>query len=176
MLLDVASSTAPHLVIGLGKDGSAYVVDRDKPGGVGGELVSRHVASDEIINAAAAYTTSKGAYVAFRGTGSACPGAAGDLVALRITPSSIETAWCARENGRGSPIVTTAGGASAVVWAAGAEGDQRLHGFDGDTGSVVFGGGAASEQMSGLRRFMTPIVAKGRIYLGADDRVYAFAP
>ncbi len=61
-----------------------------------------------------------------------------------------------------------------IVWGIGSEGDQRLHGFDGDTGAPVFSGGGANELMAGTRRFNTGIAARGRIYVANDSRVYAF--
>ena len=61
-----------------------------------------------------------------------------------------------------------------VVWGIGSEGDHRLHGFDGDTGAVVFSGGSANELMAGTRRFNTAIAANGRIYVANDNKVYAF--
>jgi hypothetical protein len=62
-----------------------------------------------------------------------------------------------------------------VVWGIGSEDDQRLHGFDGDTGTNVFTGGGANELMAGTRRFNTGIVARGRIYVANDNKVYAFS-
>src|SRR5208282_6455343 len=59
-------------------------------------------------------------------------------------------------------------------WGIGSENTQRLYGFNGDTGAVVFGGGGANELMANTRRFNTGIVARGRIYLANDNRVYAF--
>ena len=53
-------------------------------------------------------------------------------------------------------------------------GDQRLHGYSGDTGAVVYGGGGANELMTGVHRFNTGIAARGRIYFAADNKVYAF--
>jgi hypothetical protein len=61
-----------------------------------------------------------------------------------------------------------------IVWGIGAEGDQRLHGFDGDTGTNVFTGGGTSELMAGTRKFNTAIATHGRIYVPADNKVYAF--
>ena len=79
------------------------------------------------------------------------------------------------ENGRGSPFVTSTDGTNnAIVWGIGSEGDQRLHGFNGDTGAVVFNGGGANELMAGTRRFNTAIAARGRIYVANDNKVYAF--
>ena len=54
------------------------------------------------------------------------------------------------------------------------EGDQRLHGYDGDTGAVIYAGGGANELMTGTRQWNTGMVARGQIYFGADNKVYAF--
>src|SRR5438046_9987422 len=53
-------------------------------------------------------------------------------------------------------------------------GDQRLYAYDGDTGAVVYAGGGANELMAGTRQWNTGMVARGRIYFGADNKVYAF--
>jgi hypothetical protein len=187
VVLDVPGATPSHLVVALGKNGVAYVLDRQALGGVGtgdgmtGEGVqSQQVASGPIINAAAAYTAVSGTYVVFNttGTGIGCPGTPGDLVALRIgaaAPPTITVAWCANNLGSGSPMVTTTDGTSEpVVWSIGAESSNRLHAFHGETGAVLFAGGGPAEQMSGVRRFQTPIVVDGRIFVAADDDLYAF--
>ncbi len=62
------------------------------------------------------------------------------------------------------------------MWTVGAEGDNRLRGFDGETGKPVFTGGGPGDQMSLVRRFQTPIVAKGRIVVAADDQLVVFTP
>ena len=55
-------------------------------------------------------------------------------------------------------------------------GDQRLHGYDGDTGAVVYDGGGPNELMAGTHYYSTTgIVARGRIYVAGDNKVYAFA-
>jgi hypothetical protein len=168
-------------VVALGKNGKGYLLDPNNLGGQSaGGLFSATVTTDEIITAAAAYTTPQGSYVVFKGRGTNCPGASiGDLVAIKVSssPPSFITAWCATQNGAGAPIVTTTdGSANTIVWSVGAEGDNRLRGFDGDTGQVVFAGGGPSEAMGNVRRFQTPIVAKGRIFVAADNRIYAFRP
>ena len=71
-------------------------------------------------------------------------------------------------------MTTTDGHAEAIVWGVGAESSNRLMGFDGDTGQVLFGGGGAAENMSNVRRFSSPIAAKGRIFVASDTAVYAF--
>jgi outer membrane protein assembly factor BamB len=179
--VEVANSTPARLLLALGKDGVAYLVDEARMGGIGRALVQARVADDAIITAAATYTTPRGTYVAFKGRAAGCAAARrGSLTAIRIAPGApptISVAWCADQHGLGSPIVTTSDGRSdAVVWSVGAEGDNRLRGFDGDTGRVVFDGGGAVEAMSHVRRYQTPIVAKGRIFVAGDDELYAFRP
>jgi hypothetical protein len=178
VLLDVPGATPSALLAGLGKDGKLYLVNRANLGGIGGQVAVARVASNEIINAAAAYTTAQGSYLVFKGTGIACPaGQSGDLTAVRVTASSppqVAVAWCASQEGLGSPMVTsTDGSAQVVVWGLGAEGDGRLHGFDGDTGQVVFAGGGAGDALGQSRRYHTPILAKGRIFLAVDGAVRA---
>src|SRR5207237_64556 len=78
----------------------------------------------------------------------------GDLVAVSVQPSSVHTAWCARQNGLGSPMTTSPDGSTEfIVWSVGAEQDNRLHGFDGLTGAVVFDGGTAGDALGTVRRF-----------------------
>jgi hypothetical protein len=62
-----------------------------------------------------------------------------------------------------------------MVWIVGAEGDNRLHGFKGDTGEPIFTGGSSGDAMTGLRHFETLIAADGRLFVGADGRIYAFS-
>lgn len=47
---------------------------------------------------------------------------------------------------------------------------------DGDTGLPTFDGGGRGDQMPLVRRFQTPIVAKGRIVVAADDQLVVFTP
>ncbi len=133
-------------------------------------LAQAAVAGSPIIQAAATYRTAKGTYVVFADSG--------NLNALRIgpgNPPTITNVWTALENGTGSPFVTSTDGSNnVVVWGIGSEDDQRLHGFDGDTGANVFTGGGSNELMTGTRRYNTAIVARGRIYVANDNRVYAF--
>src|SRR5262249_11722283 len=139
--------------------------------GISAPLASASVAGGPIIQAAASYRTSMGTYVVLRATSST-------VSAFRITatdPPTIVNAWSVTPNGRGSPFVTSTDGTNnAIVWVVGAEGDQRLHGYNGDTGAVIFGGGGTNELMAGTRRFNTGIAARGRIYYAADNKVYSF--
>jgi len=173
ILVDVPGATPSALVVALGKDGNAYVLNRGNLGGVSAPLATSHVGTQSIIQAAATYRTATGTYVVFRPT-------TGTLTAFRITatnPPTIATGWTASSSGRGSPFVTSTDGTNnVIVWAVGSSGDQRLHGHNGDTGAVVFNGGGANELMTGTRGYNTAAVAaRGRIYVANDNKVFAFS-
>ncbi|HEV3098464.1 MAG TPA: hypothetical protein VGY75_01980 [Candidatus Udaeobacter sp.] len=180
LLVDVPGAIPSHLVVAMGKDGNAYLVNRDDLGGITAPIASSHFVDGFIIQAAATYRTKQSTYVAFCVSRST-------LSAFRITatsPPAIATGWSAtRSNGGcGSPFVTSTDGANnTIVWVVGTEdhgnpGDQRLHGYDGDTGTIVYGGGGPNELMAGTHFYSTTgIAARGRIYVAGDNKVYAFA-
>lgn len=171
----VGGGTAAWL-LALGKPGYAYLLDRNNLGGVDGALITQQVATSHIDTAGAVYQMSGGVYVAIRAVGSSCPTPVANvaLTVLAITAQpapAIRTAWCASLASTGVPTVTTSDGvADPIVWMAGSEGDMLLHAFRGDTGQVLFAGAP----MTQLRRFVTPIAAEGRLYVAADQRVFAF--
>jgi outer membrane protein assembly factor BamB len=180
LLLNLPGATPSELVLALGKDGNAYLLNRRNLGGITSSVAPTKVSSEQIRTAPASFPAGNEIYVAFQGAGVNCPGGTrGDLTALRISagsPPTLNVAWCATESGRGSPIVTTTDGKSnPIVWAVGAEGDNRLHGFRGDTGAVLFAGGGAAESMGIVRRFQTLIAVGDRLYVAGDQHIYAFA-
>ena len=183
LLVDVPGATPSHLVVALGKDRRMSVVNRDNLGGISAPVATSVVASSTILQAAVTYRTKQDTYVAFRANND------GNTVlsARRITatnPPTIASAWDVTRGsgGCGSPFVTSTDGINnMIVWVVGTEdhltgGDQRLHGYDGDTGAVIYDGGGPNELMSGTHYYSTTgIVARGRIYVAGDNKVYAFA-
>jgi hypothetical protein len=143
------------LLLALGKDRKAYILDRNDLGGIGGQLAAEIVSERSIITSPIAYPVGNDVFVAFQASGTHCPEQGRDrgITVLRISsgsPPTINTAWCASLSGRGSPIATTTDGHSnPIVGILGAEGDNRLHAFRGDTGEPLY----ASEPLSGLRHF-----------------------
>ncbi|MDE2477028.1 MAG: PQQ-binding-like beta-propeller repeat protein [Alphaproteobacteria bacterium] len=162
------------LLLALGKDGNAYLLDHNNLGGIGGAVAQFAASSSPIRTGAALFPVQGGVFVAIQGSSAQCTNR-GDLTVLKILTEPkpvISTAWCGQGNGRGSPIVTTTDGHSnPIVWMVGAEGDGRLRGFNGDNGALLF----TSGPMAGTRRFQTLIATPARIYVAADGRVYAYA-
>ena len=172
LLVDVPGATPSHLVVAMGKDQRAYLLNRDNLGGITAPLASAQESFSYIIQAAAAYRTAQSTYVALRA-------ASDKLRAFRITPTSppaIAVGWAVDRNGCGSPFVSSTDGTNnMIVWVVGASGDNRLHGYDGDSGAVVYAGGGTNELMAGTNSYSTTgIVARGRIYVATDNQVYAF--
>jgi PQQ enzyme repeat len=168
MLIDVPGANPSQLVLALGKDGNAYLLNRTNLGGIAAPVTQLNVGGGVLGQSSATYTTSQGTYFVFR-LGSST------LKAYKITPTTPPTiipAWSVTQNGRGSPWVTTTDGTNnAIVWVVGAQGDGQLHGYNGDTGAVIYPG---ADVMSGTRKWNSGIAARGSIYVAKDNKVYAF--
>jgi len=185
LLVDVPDATPSHLVVALTKNRNAYLLNRDDLGGISAPIAVSQVASSTILQAAVTYRTEHGTYVAFRANND------GNTVlsAFRITSANppdidIPGGWSVTRasGGCASPFVTSTDGTNnMIVWVVGTEdhltgGDQRLHSYDGDTGAVIYDGGGPNELMAGTHYYSTTgIVARGRIYVAGDNKVYAFA-
>jgi hypothetical protein len=179
LLVDVPGATPSHLVVAMGKDAKVYLANRDDLGGISAPVASAQLTSSGIVQAAVTYRTNQSTYVVYRANRSS-------LKAFRITATNlpmIASDWITtRTNGGcGSPFVTSTDGSNnMIVWVVGTEdhgnpGDQRLHGYDGETGGVIYDGGGPSELMAGTHFYSTTgIAARGRIYVAGDNKVYAF--
>jgi len=180
LLVDVPGANPSALVVSLGKDGNAYLLDRSNLGGITPPVASLHIGDNAITQAAATYQTNQGTYVA-------CRASQYEFSTLKITaanPPALVLRWSLNRSGGlgcSSPFVTSTDGTNnMIVWMVGTQdhnspGDQRLHGYDGDTGAVVYAGGGPNELMAGTHSYSTTgIVARGRIYIGTDNKVYAF--
>ena len=169
IIVDVPGATPSALVVAIGKDRNAYVLDRNNLGGVSVPLAVSSVSTGTIIGAAATYRTSNGTYVVLRPV-------SGTLTAFRITatnPPTVATGWSISSSGRTAPFVTSTDGTNElIVWAAGSDG--RLRGYNGDTGATIYAGGGANDLMAGTRSYNTGIAARGHIYYATDNKVYSF--
>ncbi len=167
-LIDVPGATPSQLVLALGKDGNAYLLNRNNLGGIAAPVAQLSVDGAIRGQSSATYHTKQGTYFVLR-TGS------GEISAYKITattPPAIVSAWSVSQNGQGSPWVTTTDGTNnTIVWVVGAQGDGQLHGYNGDTGAVIYPG---ADVMSGTRKWNSGIVARGSIYVANDNKVYAF--
>jgi outer membrane protein assembly factor BamB len=172
-LVDVPGATPSQLVLALGKDNNAYLLNRNNLGGIANPLASTNLPSTVKGQSAATYHTSQATYFAFHTETDA-------VAAYKVTatsPPTIVPAWNMSQTGLASVFVTSTDGTNnVIVWVAGGGtgGDQRLHAFDGDSGALIYSGGGANEMMNGVGKWNTGIVARGRIYYPANNKIYAF--
>jgi hypothetical protein len=166
MLIDVPGANPSQLVLATGKDGNAYLLNRNNLGGITAPVAQLSVGF-VIGQSSATYRTNQGTYFVFR--------ASNQVKAYKITattPPTIVFAWSVSQSGQGSPWVTTTDGTNnAIVWVVGAQGDGKLYGYNGDTGAVIYAG---TDVMSGTRKWNSGMVARGTIYVANDNKVYAF--
>jgi hypothetical protein len=108
------------------------------------------------------------------------------------TPATVTLNWCTTiggpamadagtiKNRSASPLVTTTDGmANPIVWVGGSMSQATagtsanlLVGVDGETGAVLYKGGACA----GIRQWTTPIAVKGHIVLGGDAKLCSWSP
>jgi outer membrane protein assembly factor BamB len=196
VLPDQPGTSTPHLVFTAGKQGVAYLINRDDMGGLakgngtsGEGVYSRCVFGScgrggFSVFSAGAYWDGGGAgrFVYLPGTGRSaqpapCRGSGG-VVALRLGvsaqshASTLDVAWCSPGmRDAGAPAVTGSG-SNGVVWVVDtAEG--TLHAFDARTGAPLLGG-ESGEAVGATHRFVTPAVVEGRVYIGATREVVAY--
>jgi hypothetical protein len=180
IVFDLPGATPSHLAMALGKDGKAYLADANNLPGTADPLQVIQASYVSVFGAHAVYSTATATYMVFRGVGVYCSGNVpyADVATLKLVPGAppgFGPSWCAYATGSGAPMVTTTDGQSdAIVWVVGAESNQLLEGFDGDTGAVIFDGG--NSPIGSVSRFSTPIAAKGRIFVAAAGTVVAFTP
>jgi outer membrane protein assembly factor BamB len=139
------------VVVSIGKEGVAYVLKADQLGGIGGQVASRQVCSGAWGGTAWAGGT---VYV---------PCADG-LVALAVTPTSVDVAWRASHPALGSPII-----AAGAVWAIEAD-TGTLYALDPSSGAVLYSVGVGK-----ANHFSTPAATEGFVVSPAGSAVVAIA-
>jgi outer membrane protein assembly factor BamB len=167
----------------LGKSGTAYLVDRNNMGGVGGKLLGQSkLSGGPISNAAAVATINGTTYVVANNNSVPTPGGCslgggGNLFAVKIdmaAPNKMTEIWCADGGGFTSPIITTTDGTNnAIVWLAGST-NNKLNAFDLLTGMAI----PNTSTLPALQHHCPSITAaNGRIYAAnTKGAVFALIP
>jgi hypothetical protein len=177
ILFDVPGATPSGLILALGKDGYAYLLNRANLGGENATPLAKvKVSSRQIIQAAVVFTTSTGTYFVFRGSVQGCPtGMSGGLMAVKISGATLTPVWCGGPTGASNPIVSmsNAQGADAMLWVVATSGQVSAFVVDNSWASAFTGTVTATGTVKGHQ---SPIVANGRVYVQTDNRTYLLRP
>jgi hypothetical protein len=179
--------TPSNLIVQLGKDGDAWVINSATMGGEASPVATTEVMNDQIINVPAWATAGGSTYVAMvsemGGGGVGCKTGSGNLAVMTLSATAqITVPWCANNQGGGSPSITSSDGTKdMLVWTVGtgigpqnSGGSGQIHAWDLQTGAPVITG---SDMISNTtRHFTVPIFVHGRAIVVADNRLYALKP
>jgi hypothetical protein len=181
LLPDVTDSggTVRHLLVGGGKDGNLYVVNRDSMGKFSS---SANADWQELDGALPGGVFSTPAY--FNGT-VYCGDIGGSLKAFTVTsaklasiPASVSTTQFPFPGT--APAVSANGSSNGIVWAVQNDNPAVLHAYDATdlthelyNSSQVAGG---RDNFGAGNKFITPTIADGMVFVGTTSGVAIFGP
>jgi outer membrane protein assembly factor BamB len=183
LLPDQPGTSTPHLLFTGGKDGLAYLVNRDRLGGIGSALQADRLFANpkatyhEGIRATSCYFDAgdAGRFIYVAGDQPGPDGRLG-MVALQLvggSPERYRQVWTLKTfiNNPNSPVVSSDGPTGGIVWLVEAKrgDDSTLHAYDALTGNELYNSDSApgKVKLTGGRRFTSATVADGRVYVGA---------
>ncbi|HVU50839.1 MAG TPA: PQQ-binding-like beta-propeller repeat protein, partial [Polyangia bacterium] len=188
LVIAATGGTPASLVVAPAKPGHVYFLDDKNLGGLAGQAADLVVAStgaESVYVTPTAYMTASGPHVVISTTvGAVCPDGTKDsqLVGIRLDtstkPLTPRIVWCAATAGdddirrRSSISTTTDGKSNPLVWFMNG---AKLNAFDGETGAVVYAGGADTDSCGGIRRHTSPIAANGRIIAAGDGHLCSWS-
>ena len=165
-----------HLVVGAGKDGHIYVVNRDAMGKFNAD--SNNVYQD-LTGVLGGGVFSMPAY--FNGT--LFYGAVGDAIkAFKITNAQLGSAPALQSSNTfrypgTTPSISANGTSNAIVWAAENSNPAVLHAYDASDLRELYNSNQASgsrDQFGSGNKFITPTVVNGKVYVGTTNSVGVF--
>lgn len=178
LLPDVVDSTGKtrHLAVGSGKDSNIYVVDRDNMGKFN---ASKDNIYQEIDSQLAGGVFSKPSYF----NGRVYYGAVGDSIkAFPVTSAKLATAPSSHTSHAfgypgATPSISANGTSNGILWVVENGGTAVLHAYDAtDLATELYNSNQAAngrDNFSG-NKYITAIVANGRVYVGATSSVAVF--
>jgi hypothetical protein len=171
-----ASGTVRHLVVGAGKDGNIYLVNRDS---MGRFSPSANNIWQEIDNMLGGGSWSTPAY--FNGTlyfsnrDDTLKAFALSNAQLSAVPTS-QTATSFVYPGTG-PAVSANGNANAIVWAHENTSPAVLHAYDASNlANELYNSNQAGsrDQFGAGNKFITPAIADGKVLIGTQSAIAVF--
>ena len=172
-----STSTVRHLMVGAGKDGNIYVVDRDSMGRfnastnknyqtLGGVLTGGIWSTPAYFNGTVYYGDVSGTLKAF----------AISSASLSATPQS-QSATQFTYPGT-APSVSANGTANGIVWAHENSSPAVLHAYDAASlAHEIYNSNQAAgnrDQFGAGNKYITPTVADGKVFVGTTNSVAVF--
>jgi hypothetical protein len=173
-----SSGTIRHLAVGAGKDAIIYVVDRDAMGKFNSSMdqiyqeIKGQLGGGGGVFSMPAYFNGAVYYGAVGDSLKAFPIASAKLAA---SPSS-QTANTFGYPGA-TPSISANGAANAIVWAVENGGTAVLHAYDAANLATEFynsNQAANSRDQFGGNKFITPMIANGKVFVGTPNSVAVF--
>ena len=148
-VVDVPGATPSQLVLALGKDSNAYLVDRNNLGGITSPVAQANVGGTNRGTSAVTYHTSQGTYIGFHNDANAirCLQDYGNKSAddsVRMEHESERPRLALGHNHGWNKQRHRMGGWRRKVTSV-------CMRYDGDTGAVIYAGGGANELMTGTQ-------------------------
>jgi len=172
-----SSGTARHLMVGAGKDGNLYVVNRDSmgrfsPGGnnvwqeLTGVLGGGIWSTPAWFNGTLYYGPSGGSLLAFT------------AAAARFPESASSRSSASFPYPGSAPAVSANGSANGILWAHENASPAVLHAFDaGNLAHELYNSSQAAngrDHFGAGNKFITPMIADGKVFVGAQTGVAVF--
>jgi hypothetical protein len=178
LLPDVVDSNGQtrHLAVGSGKDQNIYVVDRDNMGKfnsskdniyqlIGGALRGGMWAKPSYFNGVVYYGAVGDSIKAF-------PISAGKLATSPSSQSSHTFPYPGA-----TPAISANGANNGIVWVVENGGTGVLHAYDAtNLATELYNSTQSSNGQFSGNKFITPMIANGKVYVGTATSVVAFGP
>ena len=176
LLLPDSFGTAlhPHLLIGSGKEGKIYLIDRDNMGKF--DATSDHVVQESIsIKGAWSSPALLGSTFYYSTQGDTAKAFTLSPGAFATTPSSSSSDTFAYPGA--TPSITANGTTSGIVWAID-RGTSQLRAYDASNlANELYTSGQAANTRDALgpaTKFSVPTIANGRVFVGTQNSVVGF--
>jgi hypothetical protein len=176
LLPDVVDSNGQtrHLAVGAGKDSIIYVVDRDNMGKFNSGKDNIY---QEIKGALSGGVWSKPSYF----NGVVYYGAVGDSIkAFPITTGKLATSASSQSSHSfgypgATPVISANSASDGIVWVVENGNNGVLHAYDAtNLATELYNSTQGSNGQFSGNKFITPMVANGRVYVGTQTSVVVF--
>jgi hypothetical protein len=170
------SGGVQHLAVGAGKDGHIYIANRDS---MGKFSPSNNSALYQEINGGGGGVWAMPAY--FNNT--VYYGAVGDYLKAypifnaKLATSPSQQSASTFEYPGTTPSVTANGTSNGIVWAVENSSPAVLHAYDATSLQEIYNSNQAAnnrDQFGNGNKFITPMVANGKLYVGTPNSVAVF--